>query len=338
MIDKLNIERQVIENYLTMINDVNRNSYYKEILQDTVKNKHCLEVGFGTGILSIIACEAGAKSVTAYEHAYESYKIGKDVIDRLGLSSKIHLIKDTFNKNKIYNHPEVEVIFSETVDGLMWGENWFQNLVDDPTKLILPGKYFLEAFQIEVCDNYAIGALEPASIKFNPGIDLNKQFINLINEKLSITEKPVLKSGLHQVNYGNNGNFWGWHSQPINYYNLESRDPDVSYLMDVNNKQLIFSHHLTKVTEELSFTAQNIEFDVNLKKFENKNCLILLRAGFLGVNDKKFYLDQGHFGPINSGFLIVGVEKNSTMKISHSLLNGSITGVYNDYSIQRIYH
>ena len=74
--------------YLSMINDYGRNAFYQNALAESVKGKHCLEIGFGTGLLSIMAIEQGAKSVTAYESDDTRYLLGLKVIQTLGLEKR----------------------------------------------------------------------------------------------------------------------------------------------------------------------------------------------------------------------------------------------------------
>jgi predicted RNA methylase len=45
--------------YLSMLNDVARNHFYDQILTE-VRNQHCVEIGFGTGLLSMLALKHGA--------------------------------------------------------------------------------------------------------------------------------------------------------------------------------------------------------------------------------------------------------------------------------------
>lgn len=52
---------------LLMINDVPRNAFYSKILSKNVQGKKCCDVGFGTGMLSILALKHGATSIIAYE-------------------------------------------------------------------------------------------------------------------------------------------------------------------------------------------------------------------------------------------------------------------------------
>ena len=75
-----------------MLNDHLRNQFYNELLKQC-KDKVVIDVGFGTGILSIIALKHGAKIIHAYEMDKETYLLGKHIIKRLGLKSKIILLR-----------------------------------------------------------------------------------------------------------------------------------------------------------------------------------------------------------------------------------------------------
>ena len=59
---------------------------------DDFKDKIVLDIGCGTGILSIFAARAGAKHVYAIENA-EIALFAEEIIKRNGLQSKITVIK-----------------------------------------------------------------------------------------------------------------------------------------------------------------------------------------------------------------------------------------------------
>lgn len=66
-----------------MLNDGPRNRAYKQAIfdnKDQIKGKVVLDVGAGTGILSIFCAQAGAKKVYAVE-ASNVYKIAKEVVE-----------------------------------------------------------------------------------------------------------------------------------------------------------------------------------------------------------------------------------------------------------------
>jgi hypothetical protein len=133
---------------LPMINDVVRNSFYKKILKDT-KNKNCLEIGFGTGILSILALEAGANHIVAYEEDLETYQLGLEVIQSLGLENKIELIGQQFRPENIHRHKNIDCIFTETINHTLFGESMLK-AVRGPLPEILPNIYFLEVYDRQI--------------------------------------------------------------------------------------------------------------------------------------------------------------------------------------------
>lgn len=65
-----------------MLKDKARNKAYKQAIQDNkdiFEGKVILDVGAGTGILSVFAAQAGAKKVFAVE-ASDIYKIAEEVV------------------------------------------------------------------------------------------------------------------------------------------------------------------------------------------------------------------------------------------------------------------
>ena len=78
-----------------MLRDKPRTEAYKraiEINKDVFKDKLVLDVGAGTGILSIFAANAGAKHVYAVERS-DTADIAKLIISENNLSHKITVIK-----------------------------------------------------------------------------------------------------------------------------------------------------------------------------------------------------------------------------------------------------
>lgn len=57
----------VITDHLSWLNDSGRNSFYKKVISETCKDKICIDVGAGTGILTDYALDSGAKKIYAIE-------------------------------------------------------------------------------------------------------------------------------------------------------------------------------------------------------------------------------------------------------------------------------
>ena len=132
--------------YLPMLEDTARNQFYDNVFSKTVNNKNCIDVGFGTGLLSLLAIKHGAKHITAYEHDHNRYLLAKHIVSHLELEDRITLV------NKLFVPSEVtashEILFHETIDSNLWVDGLFGLL---PSQLpILPEKYSCDFYLIEI--------------------------------------------------------------------------------------------------------------------------------------------------------------------------------------------
>ena len=80
-----------------MLNDFMRNQFYDRILSRYVQNQSCTDIGFGTGLLTMLALKHGAKHVRAFESDWNRYQLGCEIIRRLGLQSQIELINEKYH-------------------------------------------------------------------------------------------------------------------------------------------------------------------------------------------------------------------------------------------------
>ena len=78
--------------FLPMLNDTGRNVFYKAALELAAPGKVVCDIGAGTGFLSVLAVQAGAKHVIAVEQNLERYQYAKSIVEQLGLSDRIELI------------------------------------------------------------------------------------------------------------------------------------------------------------------------------------------------------------------------------------------------------
>jgi len=106
--------------YLPMINDAARNQFYDRILTE-VRDQDCVEIGFGTGFLSMLALKHGARSIVAYESDPVRYELGCKVIELLKLSDNKTF--DFFPEQSfVGNHPykgndkSLRVLFKTNID------------------------------------------------------------------------------------------------------------------------------------------------------------------------------------------------------------------------------
>ena len=292
---------------LPMINDVVRNKFYKNILED-VKGKNCLEIGFGSGILSILALEHGAKSIVAYEEMEDTYELGVEIINSLGLEDKITLISGQFTADKISQHNNIDCIFTETINHTLWGESLL-NVIDSTLPEIIPNKYFLEVHAIEVSDNYAKRLLSNDSNICNPGINIDKRFSETINKILNKKEVDLI-SGLHGLTFNNV-------DQILDVCNVHHRTPEQSYSIDINQSVSLE----TKIDWDLELTP-------------NKNYLFVLRSG-MQYKEHKLYTDVcDNWGAFAQYALVLNA--NNKFRIKQNFNDGNFVFIYNDQEIHLI--
>jgi hypothetical protein len=289
-----------------MINDVVRNSFYKKILKDT-KNKNCLEIGFGTGILSILALEAGANHIVAYEEDLETYQLGLEVIQSLGLENKIELIGQQFRPENIHRHKNIDCIFTETINHTLFGESMLK-AVRGPLPEILPNIYFLEVYAIPISNNYAKRLVNNDKEICNPGLEITEKFSATINKILNKSEVQ-LKDGLHGIAINNIHNI-------LDVCEISNILPAHTYTVDINKP----------------ITQEGIDWNVKLAK--GSNYLFIFRTG-IQYKEHRLYTDVcDNWGPFAQYALIINANNN--FRIEQNFADGNFILSYNDQQIYLI--
>lgn len=293
---------------LPMINDVARNKFYKSILSD-VKDKICLEIGFGSGILSILAIEAGAKHIVAYEEMPETYDLGCKVIKELNLQDKITLISDRFTSDKIIEHPDVDVIFTETINHTLWGESLLHAIRHNNLPTIIPNSYFLDLHVIEISENYAVRLLTDDNTVCNPGIEINHNFSKFINQILNKKEVK-LKKGMHGVDLNNL-------YKVLDICDIDTRAPDKTYTVDINDPPALDT---------------SIDWNINLD--HNKNYIVIPRTG-MSYKNSKLYTDVCDNWGTFAQYAII-LNSQTDFKFKQNFYDGNIVFEYGDQQIHLI--
>lgn len=282
--------------YFSMLNDVARNHFYEQVLTE-VRGQHCVEIGFGTGLLSMLALKQGARSIVAYESDPDRYGLGCEVIKVLKLQDRITLI------NQRYDHTckhEQKIVFTETVDDNIWGEGLYNSLPRQPGQQFLPGQYFLEIYAIPISADIASNLIQAhEEHQFSPGVDVDPRFVSYINLLLSkkynkpIKSKVSLPKGVTELiprpNYVN------WTTN-----NICAR----RYVVDAN------AGFIDDPVRQLQITTGN------------QPVLIVPRAGMQHGSDR-LYLDTGHWKlPANPA--VINASKSNVV-VEHDLRTGKIT-------------
>ncbi|XP_066487962.1 protein arginine N-methyltransferase 9 [Tiliqua scincoides] len=130
--------------HFIMLNDSNRNLLYQKAIQKAVQSgcRSILDIGTGTGILSMFAKQAGASSVYACELSKTMYELACEVLAANHLDGEIKLLHMKSLDIEIPKHiPErVSLVVTETVDSGLFGEGIVESLIHAWEHLLLPPK------------------------------------------------------------------------------------------------------------------------------------------------------------------------------------------------------
>uniref|UniRef100_A0A673T095 Protein arginine methyltransferase 9 n=1 Tax=Suricata suricatta TaxID=37032 RepID=A0A673T095_SURSU len=130
--------------HFIMLNDTKRNTIYNAAIQDAVRlgSKSVLDIGAGTGILSMFAKKAGADSVYACELSKTMYELACDVVAANKMEAGIKLLHMKSLDIEIPKHiPErVSLVVTETVDAGLFGEGIVESLIHAWEHLLLQPK------------------------------------------------------------------------------------------------------------------------------------------------------------------------------------------------------
>ncbi|XP_002739381.1 protein arginine N-methyltransferase 9-like [Saccoglossus kowalevskii] len=128
-----NVLSALIERWhFRMLNDKVRNHAFQSAIRKAIQDGHdtVLDIGAGTGILSMLAIQSGAKHVYACEMSKTTYEMAKDVLTTNRMSDKVTLLH-TSSKDIVIpkDIPQrVSLVVTETVDSGLLGENIIQTL------------------------------------------------------------------------------------------------------------------------------------------------------------------------------------------------------------------
>ena len=282
--------------YLSMLNDVSRNRFYDQILTE-VRDQHCVEIGFGTGLLSMLALKHGARSIVAYESDPDRYRLGCEVIRVLKLQDRVTLI------NQRYDHTcehEQEVVFTETVDDNIWGEGLYNSLPRQSGRRFLPGQYFLEIYAVPISADIASSLIQAHEKNyFSPGVNVDPQFVSYVNLLLSkkynkpIKSKVGLPEGVTELTPMPTYIDWATNNTYAGQYVVDANAPFV----DDPIRQL-----------QVDTAEQPV--------------LIVPRAG-MQHGSERLYLDTGHWKPSANPAVIN--SPNSQVMVEHDFRTGKIS-------------
>ncbi|CAB3408158.1 unnamed protein product [Caenorhabditis bovis] len=132
--------------FADMIHDYDRNENYKRGLETVISEKkktqekvHVLDIGTGTGLLSMLAVEAGADKVTALEAFAPMADCAKKIIARNGFDDKITVISERSTDVTDIGGEAADVIVAEVFDTELIGEGALRTFKEALLNLAKPG-------------------------------------------------------------------------------------------------------------------------------------------------------------------------------------------------------
>lgn len=301
---------------LPMINDHVRNQFYENIILDNVKDKTVLDVGFGTGLLSILALKHGAKKIIAYEANEGRFHLGQEMIETCELQNKIELRHSCYDWT-MQAGIACDVVVSETISSDIWSEGMWNSLPRNTGPLFLPGEYFCEIYTKPIPKSFA----QSMSIKksdptfFNPGVDIDQNFVQFINKKISdwnghkiaTPQGREIKNGINADLANNIDSVWGWHP----WLKIVLQDEaHTQYIVDANK--------MTLNGQAIDYETSTIISDIHL----DPDCytLVVPRMGIKYLNHK-MYLDTACWGTTRDAIVCIDLP---AIKMNHCIRTGNI--------------
>lgn len=124
--------------HFAMLNDLHRNQFYWKAMQGKVQDQRVIDIGAGSGLLSLMAGKLGASKVLAVEASRDMVDLAKLNVQRNGQSGKVEIVHDLSSKLKLADEEKADVIVSETLGALMLGEGMLDYLADARRRLARP--------------------------------------------------------------------------------------------------------------------------------------------------------------------------------------------------------
>ena len=168
--------------YLPMINDGGRNRFYKAALEAKAPGKTVVDIGSGTGFLTILACHAGAKHVIAVEQDPERAQLTQENVNLCGFQDRVTVV----NANWMDVNITGDIYVSETICTNLWNEK----ILEISEHAIRNGGEFIPGrfdYKFQVYKNHPLFAVVQSSSEaydFEPEIAIDEKFEEAIRQKV----------------------------------------------------------------------------------------------------------------------------------------------------------
>ena len=302
-----------------MLSDQKRNQFYDLGLKELVSNKKCIDVGFGTGLLSFLALKHGAESIRAYESNFKRFELGLHILKETGVESQIQLINKSFDTSCIL--PTDDIIFHEIIGALLYNEN-LQCTFNDRIP-VFPAMYRTDflLFEVDAKDVDSLKIAQPEEqvrtriqkefflLKENPfsvGIEVNEKYSNIIRKFANEFFNDQLTTQIHKMD-----------PKTVSDFNLAQKTLFESFKKE--NSKLACS-----IVVDYKEKQKYVETVISKELLKNRTVVVVPNYYFSN-NDRTFELSSGHWNstlPWQESVVLDCVEND--VHVRQDLLNGRI--------------
>jgi SAM-dependent methyltransferase len=241
--------------YMPMINDTARNVFYKSIIDQYAKDKIVVDIGSGSGLLSVLAADAGAKKIYAVEIDPGRTSFINNMAQVLGLQDKIQAINGNFLDLSVAG----DLYISETLGRHIFNENII-DIADHARKLggvFAPGIITVWAEAYSYHPIFTVCQTESEADDFSPDIEVNQNFQNLVSSAYQ-KSNPNIKSKSNIL---------------PNFFKMYDNEPDMKQLK-IN--KIYNSDSVTIDLTQPKIDLTQLELSIPPEVTENKKLLIAI--------------------------------------------------------------
>lgn len=185
--------------FMPMLNDTARNRFYKRAIESVARDRTVVDIGAGTGMLSILASRAGARQVIAVEKDPGRARFLQEMISDTGLKN-IEVVNADFLDTDIAG----DVYVTETINTQIFGEGILE-LARHARRhpgIFVPGRFEISATVYEDHPIFVLGRQHSEAFEFQPDIDIDPIYQEVINKTFQATHP--LDQTLYRANQLNN--------------------------------------------------------------------------------------------------------------------------------------
>ena len=165
----MKLVNRINDDYLAMLRDVHRNDFYWTAMEKLpVRGQRVLDLGAGTGLLSLMAAKLGASSVLAVEESADMAAVVKTSAEHNRLQHIIDVHAGHSALLSLAEKDKADVIVSETFGVLLLQEGCLKSFIHARENLAKPGASILPAGGAQHARLLASTALRSACSALDP--------------------------------------------------------------------------------------------------------------------------------------------------------------------------